>query len=238
MPVNRKGETSFSGLRSTDPAGSTKKSAAPRIPVGLDRGMEKQECVHARIVPRPDHAAERAFAAVQPKDVAVDDPKGLGAQRLERIGDAAAGIQKLRLAREHELGVAAAAEVGLDLVAEMVEVEDDRLDAGLDKPVDAPVHDGPAAHRDQGLRRRFGERAHARPLAGGEDHGARWSRLDCRGAAPRRRLAHLYSAAVRHGGTLRCREGRWQSIQSLTAASAGCASERSRSRQTRGMCAR
>ena len=74
------------------------------------------------------------------------------------------GDQKPRVARR--------AEMRLHLVGEVVDVDDDGVDAGFLEAVEDMVEKRAAGDLDQRLGLRQRQRAHARAEAGGEQHGA------------------------------------------------------------------
>ena len=89
------------------------------------------------------------------------DPEGIGVEAQDRVaGDqrqhllqAAAGLeQSLPLVRDDHLRAAPPAQMRLDEVGEVMDVDDRRPDPGLLDPVEGVVEERAAADGDQGLR--------------------------------------------------------------------------------------
>jgi hypothetical protein len=104
--------------------------------------------------------------------VARDDGHGPFGQERQRRGDAAGGLQRLRLARPRDAHVprAPVAERGDERVGKMGDVDHQRGVARARERFDLPHDEGLAAGREQGLGRGIGERPEALAAPRGEDH--------------------------------------------------------------------
>ncbi len=107
-------------------------------------------------------------------DVAVDDKERVVAQKGERLGDAARGLQRGgfgRIADAHAVR-GAVAQRAFDFVAEPGVIDDDVADAGRGQARQMPDDQRLAADRQHGLGQAVGQRAHAFAAARGKNHGA------------------------------------------------------------------
>ena len=98
------GEDEGGGLQVPPPAepsvrGQVEVAAFPRSGPPFAAGMEQQQRVHpAGIETGREPVPSQSVAVRTPYQVGVEDEEGLGAQQRQRMGDAAAGFQPLRLA--------------------------------------------------------------------------------------------------------------------------------------------
>ena len=109
-------------------------------------------------------------------------------------------------------------EMRFDLVGEIVHVDDRALQADLGETVEHMVHQRLAADRHERLGHRIGDRAHARPEPGSEDH---------RGVRHRRDGVQRGCRRLGHGrprqGCVAKMLGTFCSTHDLIPANAGCA---------------
>ena len=109
--------------------------------------------------------------ALDPQRVGIHVEKRLVAEQLQRLHDAAAGIEQLAaLVGDLDLRPRAAFQMILDLVRHVVHVDDGGFDARVGKAIEHVIDQRLAGDLDQRLRQRVGQRAHARPEPGGEHH--------------------------------------------------------------------
>jgi hypothetical protein len=124
-------------------------------------------------VGEPIRVARQVHEGVITPDVAVDHQEGLGTEQRQRLQDATTGLQRPlgldRVADRHAV-LAAIAEHGLDLVAEVGVVDDEVTDTRRGQRFEVVDDQRAAGDRQQRLRRGVGQRPHALAAAGGQDH--------------------------------------------------------------------
>ena len=139
--------------------------AAPFIAGGAGQRHQQQQRVHLRRVPPLGQQPQRVDRAVDPQVVAVDDVERVAVDQRQRLGHPAAGFeQQLALVGQFEVEPGRlAAQVGNDLVGEIMRVDHGAADACGAQMIERAVEQGPPADLDQRLGPGRGQRPH--PLA-------------------------------------------------------------------------
>src|SRR5581483_6372571 len=117
-----------------------------------------------------ERSRAQAGTVVVAVDVAVHHDEGLGPEERQRVGDPARGLERFGLGRKayRHAEPASVAERLLDLVSEMSMIDDQLAEPRARQSLDGPDDHGLAAHLEQRLRRRVGQRSHALAAPGRE----------------------------------------------------------------------
>ena len=131
--------------------------------------MQQQQNIHPVRIKGVAQAIDRRRRPVQPDHIRIGDDERIRPQQGQRVLHAAAGFQQIRLRRQGHVGHIF--EMRGDLIAQIVAVDDEIGDPPRAQPVEGPIDQRAAQHRDQRFRRRIGQRAHAVAHPGRQDHG-------------------------------------------------------------------
>jgi hypothetical protein len=130
---------------------------------------------------RHQHEISEPFAEIdgpEPREIAlaihvgIDEEEWFAPEKLERVGDAACGLEPLALARvvQAEPKAGAVAQALHDTLAEVRNVDDGVPDARAREALKMPGDERLAASLDERLGNRIGERTQPLAAPGGEKH--------------------------------------------------------------------
>ena len=177
---------------------------------------------------------DRVGRAVDPQIVAVEREERIAVDQRRGLDEPAAGLhQQVALVGDHHLKpVRAARQMRFERVGEIMDVDDDLLDARHAQLLEHMVEQRLAVDLDQRLGLGRGQRTHALAQPGGHDH--RGTRHFGRhfGAQPQGAPAWLMRPALH--GSRRCSGAMFASNQSRTGSRCGWARSRSSRPHIRG----
>ncbi len=205
--------------------------AHPAVVASTGLRHKKQQCVHRLIVPMGSKQFQRVASTVDPEVIAVDGQERIAVDQRQRALEASASLkQQAAFVRDRDLQtVGMSAQVRLQRVCQVVDVDHDPLHPRRAEPVQDMIKQRLAGDLDQRLGPGRSQRPHPLAEACRHDHrGARDRRLDFR-TQPQRPPDGCRAHAASAQGSERQEWGTLQANQSRTGSIAGC--ERSRSRR-------
>ncbi len=118
--------------------------ALPVMAVRTRQRHEKEQGVHALVVPKGGKLAQSVDRAIDPQIVGIDDEERIGVDQRQRLDQAAAGFeQEIALVRDSDLNAFyPCLEMLFEHIGKIVDVDDRLLHSGRPEPVEGVVEEG------------------------------------------------------------------------------------------------